>query len=187
MPISLHIALLSATVVVPAACIAIRYGRTNRRSLLFSLLPFLLIGSLSLMTLSIGGKPILEWLIPMLGVFAAGVWCRSDVIFQSVRWSFPVVSSALCLNFLMLIQGDYTANPTFQVRFNRTRETIGLKQAAKHIQPNAPAGPIGTVERRLPVPEWHTPITRMYRIERQEATIWSPGGPDAEKHLEVRL
>jgi hypothetical protein len=39
------------------------------------------------------------------------------------------------------------------------------------------------------IKEWHTPVTRLYRVEKQSVAVWYPGGPVAvgADKLETRI
>jgi hypothetical protein len=138
-----HVALLAAVVVYSAACLAVWHGRPTRPplKLFLAALPVWLIGSAACLTLSNRGMPLTEWLLPLASVVLIGLFCRSDRAFKLSRWVMPLFALALCVSFLVLIGDDYTASPDV------TRKLVSRSGASV-------------------TKEWHTPMTRLYKIER---------------------
>lgn len=142
--IAFHLTLFAAVVIFTAACLFARGGRTGRpvwKALLAALPPWM-VGATCMLGLSARGAPLAEWIVPTVGALLIGLFCRSETLFKVSRWVLPVGALALCGSFLTLTAGDYTAAP------ETTRKMISRSG--------------GSVVR-----EWHTPVTRLYRIERK--------------------
>lgn len=190
----LHLILFIAVVLIAVVCVAVRLGRMPRPwpKVLLPIAPIIALAVLCQFLLAAGGVPLLEWLLPMIAVLVVGFFCRSESLFRTARRSLFLLAVALCVNFLVLVQvGGYTAAPGLTDRVSRM---TALNEAASRLRESykpgdvLPAGPLEPVEHLEPRPEWHTPLTRIHRLERTKAVIWYPGGAveDGAGRLEIR-
>lgn len=143
--VTFHLAQMVAVVALTIVAVALApgYARRPARSLLLAVTPFLLVGVLSFLTLNAGGKPTLEWMLPLCGVVVLGLFCRSDPIFRRAGAAMLVLSVVLVGTFLSLVgSGDYTAAPASTARMLR------------HRRPAVAIRPL-----------WHTPLTHLHRVE----------------------
>ncbi len=205
MQVDLHLFLLAAVVVATVGC-AVRYrGRTTRSmgAVLAATSPFLVLGVISGLLLSARGAPVVEWALPMIAVLVVGVTCRSDRAFDVFRWSMTVAALILFVNFLSLVQGDYTSIPYYSRAVSRSLAIHAKTQASQDLQARfgpeevIPEGPVSgilgepkydRVETLVVERQWYTPITRLSRVRKEPASLWYPGGAveTGSKHLEVR-
>jgi len=189
--IEAHVTLLALIVLWTVGCIAFRPGIAKRSiwPVLLAFLPFWLIG-ITCMLLLMQGVPTVEWLVPSICVLLIGLLCRSETLWTFSRWALLGVSILLLVDFAVLTGSNrYTANPagTGNIReaAERTRFRAALKR--KH-SPDAvlPAGPLGETTVWESEKEWHTPLTRLYRVRSEKAVVWYSGGPLSEGKVEVR-
>lgn len=202
-----HLGLLALVVVVTAAVVIPNWGAARRPLgvVLIATLPFLVLGVLSALLLSAKGAPVIEWVLPMIGVLIAGVCCRSDRAFNGLRWGLFGLAIALWLNFGLLIRpgGGYTAEPAYSQAITKSIQTNEIKAAGEAMRAQLPgdatypAGPVGkildnprfdAVDALAVRSEWHTPITRLHREVHSKAPLWYPGGEiaSASQKLEAR-
>ncbi|MBX6316383.1 MAG: hypothetical protein IRY99_26245 [Isosphaeraceae bacterium] len=120
-----------------------------------------------------------------------------------MRWGAFAVALVLCGSFLHLVKTDFTAAPQRTLGLRRLISRGQVDAAAKALQkafppdstfPEAPVGQLlgnpnyGEVEVVTAERHWYTPISRLYRVRRDKAVIWYPGGKvqEASRHLELR-
>ena len=71
-------------------------------------------------------------------------------------------------------------------------ERVALKNATKELRERhapgtvLPEGPILDLTTTSVVGEWHTPLTRLYRVRRNPAVVWYPGGKVGEAELRIK-
>lgn len=193
--LALHVALLAAVIIFTAACLFARTGRQSRplRTILVAFLPFLLIAVVCSLLLRLD-RPLVEWIAPGIAMLLIGLFCRSDALFAFARQALPLVAVLLCLNFLALTDGGYTNIPKVTIALSTSRLRAGLDSMAKRLRDQHPTdallppGEIGTLTVATPVREWHTTLTRLWRVEEKPATVWYPGGKagEAAEHLQIK-
>jgi len=192
--INVHVAVLAVVVVMTLVILARHHNRSDRslRTVAIAVSPFLLVGMGSRLLLSATGVPIVEWLLPATSVLVLGLFWNSRRGFEVVRWSMILVAVALCVNFTELAHGRYTASPESTKRIAAARQRAMLDLAANSLHRTfgpevmLPAGPISeildsgefTSVDAIPLVqhEWHTPVTRLYRVVPRKTSIWCPGG-----------
>lgn len=192
MNVTTHFTVLASIVAGTLACLLVRGGLSRRPfwSVLLAFLPFWLIGITGSLLLSINGVPTVEWIVPGVAVLLLGFFCKSDAVFTSARWGLLAASVLLCVNFLVQTTRDYTASPERTRGAAAAYERAELLSLRKQLDEQAggerPAGEVGKLTVRKPVAEWHTPLTRLHRIERTPAVVWFPGGKVGEAELQVK-
>ncbi|MGC1275950.1 MAG: hypothetical protein WBC44_19770 [Planctomycetaceae bacterium] len=194
--ISVHFLSLGLVVVWTIACLITRPGRPRRTlgTILLAVLPFWLIGITGSLLLSVNGVPTVEWILPAIAVLLIGIACKSQALFTFSRWLLPVVTVLLCVNFLALTSRGYTAAPKKTVgayaAVMRARVQNEMKTFREQYPPDAtlPPGPIRKVIVHSAESEWHTPLTRLHRLERTPSVVWYPGGKvdEAAEKLEIK-
>ena len=190
MMLGLHLSLLAVVVVSTVACSIWFRGRAERPigSILFAILPFVLLGVLSGLLVSATGAPMIEWILPALAVLTVGLTCKSDRVFDWFRWSMPLVALVLFLNFTLLVHGEYTASTQYPVRVGESLQSAWKQEAGNALRDRfGPEEVIaeGPVSRILGDPkydkvdslaverQWHTPITRLAREKRARVLMVS--------------
>ena len=207
MLIVLHILLIVLTAIGTASAVALNWGPLRRPcgTVLVASLPILALGVLSALLLSAKGAPMVEWVLPLLALLIAGLCCRSDKVFKALRWGLTGIAVLLWLNFGFLVGGGggYTAKPDHTRQFATMIQSSEINAAGEAMRaklpPDAtyPAGPVGAIldDSRFDAvdalavrPEWHTPLTRLYREVHARAPLWYPGGEiaSASQKLEAR-
>lgn len=194
MLITSYLIVMISLAVLPLVAVLAAPGVTPRplRTVLWACLPLLGIGILCGLFLAANGQPHAEWIIPLIGMLAVGTLCRSDRLFNAARRWIPVGSFIAAWMFLYLVQftGRYTANPVFSATVLSTQQHLTLKIAGDelirlHSGAIFPSGRVSTILGnhifdRVPAvrlfPLWHTPITRLHRVEQFHAAVWYPGG-----------
>lgn len=184
--------LVLATLAVPLLAIVVSPAWLPRpwMQVALSAAPILAIGVICAMVLSVYGAPLAEWLFPLLGVLAAGVFVGRQRIFAFVRACEFGLAVILSLYSCFFLYGEYTAAPSMTASMDRNLESIRLRQAAERLRKAYPEGKVlseGPVSDLLPSEskaaktryenEWHTPFTRLRRIEKSNEELWYPGGP----------
>ncbi len=195
--ILLHLILLAGSSVLAMLFVAFRFGKGRRAGeIINAIVPMIVVGVLCTLVLNANGTPKAEWIIPTLAILIVGLFCRSEKLFRVVRWGMVVLSVALCVNFLNIVQsGDYTASPEGVAQRSKLRERIALRKAAsvienrfdgKAVLPEQPVAEllrsptIGEIDTPEVAEEWHTPLTRIYKMNHVKSKIWYPGGPVSE-------
>lgn len=204
MSLFVHLALLAAVVVATLVLVAWDRGRSQRPigKLLLAVSPFVVIGGLCGLLMSATGVPVVEWALPALAVLVVGLICRSDRFFNGMRWAMLVVAAILCVNFTGLVHGSFTAEPSYSERESKSRQRVVLTAAGKALRESyppqtvLPEGPVSeilddpqfnVVDVFVFEPQWHTPLTRLYRIKRNRASLWYPGGDVATASQRLKL
>jgi len=147
MLIAAHVALLaSGPLAVAAGWLAARKIQRDRpaKEFLLASLPFLAIGVAASCLMGVQGVPTVEWIVlrcsalglafiaPHRGTLTAGVLCLLPI------------STALCANFLALVQSGYSADPEQTVTFHQqivraqkqaVAEMLQAKRKQQHLEP----------------------------------------------------
>lgn len=206
-----HFTLL-AVVALVTVVLVVRFGGLPRRSLtslIRVLLPLTLLGGICALLLSGAGSPIYEWLLPAACVAVLWAFCRSDRAFNVASPLILAAAVILCINFMGLIHSGYTARVSFTQRLAESRQQGMVASAGEALRkafpPEAaiPEGPVAKIlgeaksaeetnyadiEVLCVVPQWHTPLTRLYLVKHERAVLWCPGGniQEASRRLELR-
>ncbi len=179
-------------------------SRRPIRVLLLAVSPFAPIGLACCLLLTTTGTPLIEWAFPAVATLLLGVFCKSDRIFAGARLVMLAAAVGLCASFLFLVRHDYTADPTRSSLLAKALEKSSIQVAGAALRkqfdgrPNVPEGPVGKI---LGVPrldtievvslerQWHTPLTRLYRVRRVHEVLWCPGGEvdQASRGLSLRV
>lgn len=208
--IEFHLALLALTALA-LVMVLVTYRResTDKVSLgqlLWATVPVLVIGVLCSLLMLAGGKPLLEWLLPLAGVLLIGWLCGHGRLFRIMRIVAPIVAALLSFNFLVVAHAEGVTNaPRETERFSELRKKIAIDEARKVLlskfdaTAEFPAGPVRAIVPNLPKdadpvvlkhvrPEWHSFLSHLYRVETNHGTVWYPGGAlgQAVQNLEVR-
>jgi hypothetical protein len=155
-----------------------------------AVVPFVAIGVLSLCIMSTRGIPDREWLVPAVLIFILSIFCRSERVFEAVWWTFFLVSLALCVNVLAIVQvGDYTRRFYLEINFAEARKSSMMHGAREAISKKLPNeviredSPVAMILKddsynhcKVPViaPEWHSPITGLYSITIRMSSFGAP-------------
>jgi len=192
--LTLHIVLLIGAIVVAGICLALWGGHPQRSiwQVLGASLPTWLVGVLSSLVLSASGRPAIEWALPLICILILGIGCKSDRVFRHAAVGLTVVAFLLCVNFFSLTSRGYSGVDHSGVAATLLKN--GLKGAADKLREEhapdevLPAQKLSTQTQNRYVKEWHTPVTMLYRVEKQPVAIWYPGGPVAVgvENLEIR-
>lgn len=194
MLILLHVLLLISAVALTGACLAL-YGGHPQRSLwkvLLFALPAWLLGVTSMLVLSANGVPAIEWGLPLICILILGIGCKSERGFTSATTGLTSLALLLCVNFFVLTSRGYTAVDRSQMTANFLKRSIKseAEDLRKRHAPDEilPSKKVASTQRMTFHREWHTPVTRLYRIEKQPVAVWYPGGPiyEGADKLEIR-
>jgi hypothetical protein len=192
--LTLHIVLLIGAIVAAGVCLAL-YGGHPQRSIwqvLVASLPTWLIGVLSSLVLS-ASRPAIEWALPLICILILGIGCKSDRVFRHATVGLTVVAFLLCVNFFTLASNgysgvDHTRLAASLLKHSLTAEADKLRE--EHAPDEVlPAQKLFAQMQHRYIKEWHTPVTRLYRVEKQSVAVWYPGGPVAvgADKLETRI
>ena len=190
----IHLALLSEILITTIVAVAWGRGGAPRsvRAVFGIVIPFLILGIACALLMSATGAPVIEWAFPALAVLIIGLSRPSDRVFTWLPRVIFLAALVLCVNFTHLVHGEFTAAPGFSRAINNSQQRSVLGAAGAALRSRFPAQEvlpkqplvklipdarltsveIDSVER-----EWHTPVTRLYRVHRAEGTLWYPGGP----------
>jgi hypothetical protein len=151
--------------------------------------PVLAWGGFTQMLLNMNGRPLGEWVFPATAtaVLAACVPNRR-VRFIGCAGCF---ATALMLSgeFMVLIQSGYTTEASALKAMTFVANAVTVSRARAVVEARTVtegAIPVGKIERDLDdrpletkvaslVRLWHTPWTRLQRIEWEEGSLWSTG------------
>lgn len=145
-----------------------------------------------MLVLSANGVPAIEWALPLICILILGIGCKSDRVFRHAAVGLTVAAFLLCVNFFTLTSSGYSG--VDHTRLTASMLKHSLKSYADKLREEhapdqvLPAQKLFAQSQRRYMKEWHTPVTRLYRVEVQPVAIWYPGGPvalGAEK-LEIR-
>jgi hypothetical protein len=205
--IMLHVSLLVAVILTAIGLVAWRPGLFPRPlvRVLIPITPLLLIGIMCALMLSAYGAPLREWAVPALSILALGLFCRSERSFRYGTHAFLIAAIVLCWNFtrIMAPPFPYTADTVHAGGLTRAREQAEIAGAQKALRtisvvaPSFPEGPVSAIlnepkydaVRHVTIqPEWHTPLTGLYRVRRAQGSLWYPGGDvlTASRRIEWR-
>lgn len=191
--IAIHLALLLATTVIGLVLIYSDPGLARRplRRVLWAAAPLFALGLVSSLLMSLDGIPLTEWVLPTVVLLCVGVLCKSERRFTSAAVTMFIAATALTGSFLYLISHGYTAAPDRSLSVARVRQKAKIQAAGGALRNRFSAdaelrpGPVawllgdpGFNEVEVVRAErlWHTPITRLYRLQRDRKTLWCPGG-----------
>lgn len=203
--IMVHLALLLATAAIAFVLILLDPGLANRplRRVLYAAAPLFALGLVSSMLMSVGGVPLTEWALPVALVLCVGIFCKSERLLTIAAVTMFLAAIALTGSFLYLTTHGYTAAPDRSLNHARIRQKAQILAAGgalrKRFSADAELRP-GPVASLLEDPRfnevevvhaerlWHTPITRLYRVQRDRETLWCPGGnvQQASRALSLR-
>ena len=175
MNIATHLLALAITMLAGVLTVCMGRQRVRRRFavVLAAALPVLLVGIAVNLLLLVGRKPLLEWLIPLAAVLVSGCCCN-DRVFRFWRIAAAPIAIALSYHFLLVANsGNATNAPAHLLQLSEQAAKAAVREAAK--QAPRKAGPVGRVEVRRVVPLWHSNITGLWRVEREEATLYYDG------------
>lgn len=153
------------------------------------LAPVLLLGAVAGQLLNARGSPVSEWAFPALATMLLATFVPSARIRTIVCGFCLVAALVLCWNFVEVTQSDYTAEPTITGPLSQIANAAAISRARAVLEAreaNAGELPVGRIEQdlkgapiepKLPVlvSLWHTPWTRLKRIDWEQAEIWSTG------------
>jgi len=202
--ISIHILVLIGVVCVPIFFLPFHWNtKPALKASLYWSIPFLILGSLSLLLLNMHGCPTIEWLLPGLVCFGITAFGRPGRLLKAIQVLLVLSSIFLCGNFIVLVQLDNYARLSqrsikiseAQNRAVKNNWRDALQKAllpetfveegplAKILRQEAQTYEVVTVE-----PRWHTFFTQLSHLKRDHAILWYPGGivRDGSEKLELR-
>lgn len=191
--IEFHLALLIGCVVVSFSAVYLAPSRMERRGYIVggAMLPFLIAGACSMMWMETNDFPTTEWVLPALAAFGVVAFCGSKKIAGVAYFVISCMMLALLANFFHLVHACYTSDPIAIMKINAGKERLMLEKCKTELESQSDFdGPIspGTVSsifnddsfdqlRIIHIKhEWHTPMTRLWRVESESGTIWTEGG-----------
>ena len=181
--------------------------RSNRAlfEVLIGITPVIMLGVITSMLLRINGTPTVEWALPAICILLLGMFGNSKRDYNRVLILMYCFSLMLCLNFLILTHNDYTSDPERTIAVYDTQKFVLLRKAKnalirkKRLDINLIEAPVSRhidnmnvdeycIKSTTTVKEWHSFITRLYRVSRTDNIIWHRGGKVMEsgENLELR-
>lgn len=162
-------------------------------------LPFLIVGGILSAMLSINGTPTSEWVVPTFVIVAAAFIAPSPKSMRTFSIVLFFVCIALCIDGLWLRSSGYTSDPARTASYSAAISRTTLNSVRDKVQKqqwppvDAPKPLSELVDQQIPnvecvhvVTEWHTPITGLFKINRDEQRIWVTGMNGAIPQLETR-
>jgi hypothetical protein len=190
----LHALVVLGAAVAPLIAIGLSPGRRVRpvRAVLIGIAPIAAVAMMSLLILSATGVPISEWAVPLAATALAGLFVKSQRLFDALRWSLFVLAVLLCLNAMALRADGYAssvASGRYQALEQNRLAALGQRlRKASPANQEYPPGPLATVlaepgigdwDRRTLEALWHTAFTGLYEVRTTPGEVWYPGGPVA--------
>lgn len=196
-----HIFLLGSAMAI--FVIAFCRGRTRpqfeARRLVLAALPFLMLGLLSRLLLTIDGRPQMEWLLPLFVAVMLTAFLRPGRLYRASWLALFCIAILLSCNYLALLSiAGYTGDPARTVGFNAATNLARMKAAhfktttlafsdrdvpRKLVEELIGASDLTRCTRLSVSPEWHTSFTGLYRVHREPMVLVFAGGrlpPDLE-------
>jgi len=201
--VTLHAVAMLLAGLVPLSLL-FRYGGRSRTSLTDwtgSVAPVLAVGVLSCLLLNVHGAPLGEWLIPALSTMVVAAYVSDPRIRTRICWACFGVALFLFLDFILITQRGYTAEPERMMTIANAKNSGMVSRARRVLQDRALENgsvPVGKIERdvngnllpfEIPVfvRLWHTPWTRLFRIDTYDGIAWSTGEVvDGKPVIEIR-
>ncbi|WP_373650973.1 hypothetical protein [Schlesneria sp. DSM 10557] len=162
-------------------------------------IPSLVVGGISSVNLSVNGGLLSEWLIPAFVVLAAAFIAPTIGCMRAYSTIILVIGIGLCAEGLILRESRYTSNPQVTAGASAAHSKAILstirneleEQTLPSVESPRPLNEL--VGREIPcigsmrvMTQWHTPVTRLFRIERCPQKIWVVGHDGTTPQLEMQ-
>jgi hypothetical protein len=194
--IGIHLTLLGSVAAATIVSVIRGYGQGPRRSLpriVLSLVPFFIVALCCASLLSINGAPTIEWALPTAAVIVVNLIHPPRCLFRIIYWFLLGMCLSLCISFIFLVQvqEEFTTNPALVEQISSLRERIAKQEGRAALQKlyglevvfePAPVwkllndANVRNIEVLTVDEEWHTLLTRLYRVSRKPGLLWYPGG-----------